>query len=530
MGVTPGKKLPVAYQIFPKGGVKMGRAQKLVDKSVISIQSATEVNREGYSAFAHGGKEAYLKLLLTNTWSNTFYDRDDQQMLQSVELHESMANQDSEYLAKALVYARNVGFMRLQPIYGLAKIAYSSPDLFAKIFYHVTRIPSDLFDFLTIMKMLYKTEGSSRIKKIIKRWFEDNISEYWITKYNGRGRGYNLTDVVRLVHPVPEDDYYKDMYDYLANDNQEAADRLVVIGAVKKLKENSSNMTEDEIINLIHQNDLYHEAVTSTIKPTEKVWRALSYQMPVFALLRHLVTLERNNAVDIELIKSKLNSEAVQYAKIFPFRLLSAYDKVQDAELKGILETVIEDSLVNIPKVKGNTAVFLDVSGSMEGNEIKKASMYALTLMKRTNGNSLLWLFDTEVVPFEFSSERSVLEQANSIFTRGGTNVAAPFFKLRTENIKVDQIVVITDEQQNTGTHAMMEYARYRRDVNPNVKLFVVNVSPYNNTLFDPKDYKEDIYFIHGFSDSAVKYISMMLEGMHSLVQQVEEIDINDLS
>lgn len=87
------------------------------------IPSPATVNREGYPAYERPLEEQYLQVLLCNTLGNTFYASGEQLMHEAEQVHDTMLAADAEFAAKALVFARNEGFMRLQPTWGLTKLA-----------------------------------------------------------------------------------------------------------------------------------------------------------------------------------------------------------------------------------------------------------------------------------------------------------------------------------------------------------------------------------------------------------------------
>lgn len=160
------------------------------------------LNRAVYPAYERNLQERYLQTLLTNTLGNTVYANNRELLIEATVLHQEMSELDPEFMAKALVFARNQGYMRIQPLYGLAILSKVSPQLFARIFAQVVRIPSDLTEFLTILESIGRGQGGRAVKRQVAL-FLNRTSEYWALKYNGRGRGFNLSDAVVTSHPIP---------------------------------------------------------------------------------------------------------------------------------------------------------------------------------------------------------------------------------------------------------------------------------------------------------------------------------------
>lgn len=487
----------------------MSFAQKLFG----SIKPNTR-NKHQYPAYTRSAEEQYLQILLTNTMSNTYYADQNELLTDAEQLHHEMAAGNPGFMAKAIVFARNSGFMRLQPLFGLAVLSAYRPDLFAKIFLQVVRIPSDLFDFLTILKGQGRGEGGRAVKRQVNR-FLAGVSEYWAIKYNGRGRGYSLGDVIATAHPKPADLKQQALFRYLRG--LEA--NLALLPQVEALERLKSAISEKEQIEWIGRGKLPYETVTGAVKPSKAVWEALLHQMPTFALLRHLNALQRAGVLEerrnLDYVMGRItDAEALRKAHILPFRFATAFRQVEHPELRDALREAVDVTFDNLPEIGENTAIFLDISGSMDGQYLEIGSVFALALYKKTKGNSLFWLFNTDVRDTRPSRRDSILGQAEHIRAGGGTDTGAPVRKLLQERKQVDQIIIITDEQQNSGSPFYQELAQYRSKVNPDVKAFIVDIAPYRHAMVPPQD--RNTFYIYGWSDTVLSYIAQSVQGYAS--------------
>ncbi|MCL6604002.1 MAG: TROVE domain-containing protein [Paenibacillus sp.] len=493
-------------------------------KKLFSTLRPTTSNKEGYPSYTRSAEEQYIQTLVTNTLGNTFYADQRQLLAEAEEIHREMAQVNPLFMAKAIVYARNEGYMRLQPLFGLAILSAYRPDLFSQIFLNVVRIPSDLTDFLTILKGLGRGEGGRAVKRQVNR-FLAGISEYWAIKYNGRGRGYSLGDAIATAHPKPADLKQQALYRYLIG--QEA--NLSLLPQVEALEQLKRAGSEAEQLMWIETGKLPHEVVTGAVKPTKAVWEALLHQMPIFALLRHLNALDRagvfedrnNLAIAVERLTDQ---RALKKSKILPFRFAAAFRQVQHPVLRDALRDAAEYTFDNLPDLEDQTAIFLDISGSMNGEYLQIGSVFALALYKKTQGNSLFWLFDTEVEDARPSRRDSILSQADRIQARGGTDTGAPVRKLLNERRKVDQIVMITDEQQNHGSPFYEALQKYRSKVNPHVKAYIIDIAPYRNAMVPQPD--RNTFYIYGWSDTVLSYIAQSAKGYGSMVKKIEMMDL----
>jgi 60 kDa SS-A/Ro ribonucleoprotein len=489
------------------------------------FSTPTTTNREGYSAYTRSIEEQYIQTLLTNTVGNTFYADNSTLLQEANEIHDNMLKDDPVFVAKALAFARNKGLMRLQPIFGLAKLSSVSPNLFAKVFPQVTLIPSDLQDFMTIIEGQGRGQGGRAIKRQVTQ-FLNTISEYWAIKYNGRGRGYSLADIVKTVHPKPVSDKQKAIFAYLVGREYDKT-QVPQISAYENLKKTTNTR---EQIALIQEGRLPHEVVTGVIKPSSEIWTAILHQMPIFALLRNLNTMDRAGVLDEnrEYIISVLNDpKRLQKSKILPFRFVNAFQQVEKSWIKDVLRQAVELTHSNLPDIHGKTAVFLDVSGSMEGDYLRTGSVFALALYKKTKGNGIFWTFDTRVYDPQPSMYDSILSQAERIEAKGGTDTGAPVEKLREDNLYVDNIIIITDEQQNTGSPFYKELEKYRYTINPDTKAFVIDIAPYRSAMVPPTD--KNTHYIYGWSETALEYVAMSVEGYGSMIEDIKNIDMEDL-
>ncbi|WP_127587216.1 TROVE domain-containing protein [Paenibacillus koleovorans] len=499
----------------------MSFAQKIFSK----IRPTTR-NADGYPAYVRSKEEQYIQVLVTNTFGQTFYADQDDLMKDADDLHREMAQTNPEFMAKALVYARNEGYMRLQPLFGLAILSEYRPDLLAKVFLRVVRIPSDLSDFLTILQGMGRGEGGRAVKRQVNR-FLAGVSEYWAIKYNGRGRGYSLGDAIATAHPKPADLKQQALFRYLRG--QEA--NLSLLPQVDALEQLKLAKTELEQLHWIEVGKLPHEVVTGAVKPTQAIWEALIDQMPAMALLRNLNTLERagvlENRYNLDTVVARLTDvHTLRKAQIFPFRFAKAFRQVKHQALRDALRDAVEATFANLPDLEGRTAIFLDTSGSMNSGEyLQIGSVFALALYKKTEGDSLFWLFDTVVVDPRPSRRDSILSQADQIQARGGTDTGAPVRELLRKREKVDQIVIITDEQQNSGSPFYEELMKYRSKVNPDVRAFIIDIAPYRSAMVPPLD--RNTFYIYGWSDTVLSFIAHSIRGYGTMVQAVEGLELD---
>lgn len=501
----------------------MSRTQAIFVKPQNKIPTPNTVNHGGYPAYARSLKEQYIQTLLTNTMGNTFYASGRELAKEATDMHTQMLANDPEFAARALVFARNEGFMRLQPIYGLVKLSSVNPALFEKVFDRVINIPSDLADFFTIMESEGRGQGGRAVKRAVGK-FLNRISEYWAIKYSGRGRGFNLADAIATTHPKEKDEKQRAIFRYLLGKSDVDFSLIPQIAAYEKLKKAT---TSTEKIEAIREGRLPHEVVTGVGGLTKEVWDAVVKEMPTFALLRNLNTLERAGVLDPnrQLIESRFaDSAALEKSKILPFRFTTAFHEVSKSWVKDSMRQAVELTFNNLPDIEGRTAILLDISGSMNGQNLQTGSIFAFALYKKTKGNSVFYLFDTKAEDANPSLHDSILTQASRVHARGGTDTGCPVTKLIHDNEKVDNIILITDEQQNSGSPFYSRLVEYRNKLNRKAKAFVVDISPYKGASI-PKDDKNN-HYIYGWSDTVLDYIALTTQGYDNLVDTIAKMEL----
>lgn len=481
----------------------------------IQVPKPTTVNREGYPAYERPVEEQYVQTLLTNTLGNTFYASGEELLQEAEALHDRMVAEDPEFVAKALPYARQKGYMRTQPIFGLAKL--SRHPLFEEIFDQVILTPKDLSDFATIVKALRGGEGGRRIKRVAGRWLMENLSQYWAIKYGGKAAGYTLRDLFRVYHPRAE---RSPLVDYVLGREVDLFP-LPTVEAFERLKR---ARTDQEKVQAIMDGRLPHEVASSFAGQSPVVWSAIVPQLPMLALVRHLRTLERLGVAGAHraLIEQKLTSpEAVQNSKILPFTYWRAYEMVETPWLKDALRAAVDLAFVNLPELSGRVAVFVDRSLSMSGNQVKIAALFGVALMRKSNLNGRLLLFNNRVEEMPVSLRDSILSQAERVQAAGGTHLEAPMTVLLDDRDRVDTIIVVTDEQQNAGAPFLRRLAEYRQRVNPHVKTFVVNVAPYIHGHVAPP--MDNLWYIYGWSERVLDFIALVDRGFGSIVEAIRQ-------
>ncbi|WP_041304130.1 TROVE domain-containing protein [Herpetosiphon sp.] len=515
--------------------------------------AAHGLNHEGFPTYQRSLAERYMQTLLTNTIGSTFYASQGSNYALALELHQAMLAHNPLFAAKALVYAREQGTMRLQPIIGLVVLSTVDLGLFHLIFKRIILTPGDLQDFVQIVRSRQIRPGMGRaIKQTINDWLL-NLSEYHVIKYGGTNAGsMTLRDVLRLTRPQPIDDRTNALFSYLIDRErwrttwaEQASTLLPQIAAVEQLKR-TSDPTEQRA--LVEAGRLPYEIVTGTGKPDLAMWRTLIEQMPYLALLRNLASLQRagvfHDAAMIEYVVGRLGDlEALRRAKILPFRLHAAWLAFtplseQEKLIQQTLEQMIEMAFVNMPEIPGRVVVAPDVSGSMRGSINPKsqvryvdvAGIFAGSLY-RSNPTAQLLPFNTSIVQMETWRETKLMWLTKQITAKlgGGTAVSAPISYLYERREVVDVVIAITDNEEwardsDSGTSFVSVWRKYLAKVNPKAQAFLITIAPYPHAVAPPDE--PNVSFIFGWAEHVPAYIAQSLLGYADQLSTIEQITL----
>jgi 60 kDa SS-A/Ro ribonucleoprotein len=511
-------------------------------------------NPEGFPSFQRSLEEAYLQVLLTNTLTGTFYASESKLLDQSLKLHTEIAQQDPGFMARAIGYARNKGLMRLQPIVGLAYLAKADLALFHKVFSQVIRTPGDLVDFIEIVRGGVVPGGMGRsIKRAINSWL-NGMSSYHALKYNRSGQGYGLRDVLRLTHPQPVNLVQDSIFLWLTDREKwlsDEAKRSLVpqLDAFEHLKRIEAGEDQTEARVLIKVGRLPYEVVTGVIKPDVETWRELMVQMPYFALLRHLNTLQRagvtSDKENARYIAGRLsNLDALHKARVLPFRLFMAYhmftpESGAERRISEALVDALEGAFENMPDLGDNICIAPDVSGSMRMGSVSRnsktrcidiAGIFTAAMLKSSE-DAIVLPFENHVVDVKLSRRDSAMTTSEKLarIGGGGTAVSAPVSYLLDRKIAVDTFIGITDNiewaRDQSGRHGFLPtWNLYKERVAPQAKAFLITIAPYRHAVA-PTD-APDIHYIYGWSDTVLSYIGLSRQGLAGQVESVRNMEI----
>lgn len=528
-----------------------------------NVGSETHPNHEGAPSYYRPLREQVVQVLSTGTLGNTFYCSGERLAREAVDVLLKAREECPEFLARALVYARQQGLMRALPVLGLVVLSGGrgkTRNLFESVFNRVILIPDDLRYFVALCrsgKVPGRDGFGGAALKMAKQWLE-GISEYHALKYGSTAsREITLRDILRLTHAKPSEAAVAERFGWLVRgasalgSNPELNPQIRALEALKRAE------TFDEQSTLIREGRLPFEVVIPSLRATTPaIWAELLHIAPYGNLLRSLVTFARHGVFQSEAnvqraVEKLTDPRAVEHSRVLPFRFFDAWQAYQrsencDTRIADAIRAALEFSFVNMPSL-GDRVVALgtDVSGSMEGQISDKGStrfidiagVFTGALMRRIGNRAIPLPFDTCAHPnCGLSSRDDIMVTAERIagFGGGGTAIGSPVEYLLNRQIKVDAFIGITDqvdwaygEGYSCSDAFLPLWQRYRQEVAPDARAFLVTIAPYRDAV---APVSSGVSFIYGWSDQVLRYISLELEGGASQTREIEQMELTDLA
>lgn len=225
----------------------------------------------------------------------------------------------------------------------------------------------------------------------------------------------------------------------------------------------------------------YTIAVGAVRKMTPSVLVALIDGMSPAEVINNLKSLQARGAMDCpevkQLIEGKLEA-ARSDKRVSAYKAkVAAKVATVDRETADKLALITQDQVKAKGRIKRPTALLVDKSSSMHA-AIELGKQIAALISGIADEQLVVYAFDT--LPYEIKAQGTDIidwERAfENIKSSGATSIGSPLEAMRARQQKVEQIVLITDQGDNTPPYFVDAYERYARElaVAPNVLIVKV--------------------------------------------------------
>jgi 60 kDa SS-A/Ro ribonucleoprotein len=333
--------------------------------------------------------------------------------------------------------------------------------LVAETLERVIQRADELAEFVAIYWKDGRTPLSAQVKKGLAAAFT-KFNEYQLAKYDRAG-AIRLRDVLFLSHAKPKDEA------------QAALWKRLIAGELA---------TPDtwEVALSASQGEGKREAWERLLRENK---------LGALALLRNLRNF-KETGVDEDLVASALAS--MKSARVLPFRFLAAARYAPQWEPQ--LEEAMFGCVAGHEKLRGQTALLIDVSGSMTARLSKRSEMqrtdaaYGLAVLLREIAEKVsVFSFSDKLAEIPARRGFALRDAIDHSQPHSGTYLGRAVAELDGRE-KYDRLIVITDEQSHDKVPA------------PKGRGYVINVASYKNGVgYGAWNH------IDGWSESVVEYI-----------------------
>lgn len=240
---------------------------------------------------------------------------------------------------------------------------------------------------------------------------------------------------------------------------------------------------------IVEQRIPYTTAIGAIKALTPSVLVALIEVMTPQEVINHLAGLKQRGAFDSPEVKALIEArlrEAEQDRRVSTLKATRAMAHVQlDAETAAVLTEVTDRRVAQMTRIVRPTALFVDKSSSMtQAIEVAKE---VAALISAVCADFRVLAFDSEVFEVQARGvERSAWEQAFKLVrANGSTSIGAPLAKLTRERHYVEQVVIITDMDENTHPYLAAAYAEYAQTIGTSPQLIIVGVGGNSPRFLD---------------------------------------------
>jgi hypothetical protein len=257
--------------------------------------------------------------------------------------------------------------------------------------------------------------------------------------------------------------------------------------AVKRLAQAATATAQAELI--VEHKIPYTVAVGAVRKLTPAVLAALINSMTPQETINNLKSLKARGAMAHAEVKALVEEKLAGAATD---TRVSAFKAVRAAEVAGVdarmtarLEHAASEQVRKRGRITKRTALLVDKSGSMT-QAIEVGKRIAALVSGVAEAELYVYAFDTMGYPVVCAGARELSDWERAfqnLHANGGTSIGAPLEMMRLRRQAVEQIIIVTDEGENTAPYFNGIYARYCADLKLAPNVVVVKVGQHSDYL-----------------------------------------------
>ena len=395
-------------------------------------------------------------------WEDTFYE-DGVSIAERID--GLVGEVSAEVAASIAIEARRVHNLRHVPLLIAVALEKRKSAVVPYLLGLIIQRPDEITEFLTILwDGNSNRKGKLALRHGVKRGLAaafQKFNAYQLAKYKQTDKALKLRDAMFLVHPKPKDALQGETFNALAEDKLPIPDTW--------------------------------ETELSAGKDKHTVWTRLLNEGKLggLALLRNLRNMEAAG-VDRGLIASAL--ERGDFRRVLPFRFIAAARAAPS--LEPAVEAAMMRRLAEEGKLKGDTTVLVDVSGSMNTKLSEKsdltrmdaAAALAAIVREIAETGCRVFTFSDQLVEVPARRGFALVEAIKGSQAHRSTMLG----KALAQMPQSKRLIVVTDEQSHDSIGLV-----------PAERAYCINVAAYQHGV----GYGKRWTHLDGFSEGVLKYI-----------------------
>ena len=232
----------------------------------------------------------------------------------------------------------------------------------------------------------------------------------------------------------------------------------------------------------------YTVAIGAVRAVTPEVLVALVNSMSPQEVINNLKSLQVRGAMDNAEVKALIEAklaEATTSNRVSAFKAAVAAEvAIVDEATAAQLEKIVDEQVKQKGKITKSTAPLVDKSPSMT-QALEVGKRIAAIISGITEAELFVYAFDTYSYPvIAQGKELSDWEKAfKPLRIEGGTSIGVALETMRQKQQAVEQIIIVTDEGENTSPYFNMVYPRYCKELNVSPNVVIVKLGNHSNYL-----------------------------------------------
>jgi hypothetical protein len=232
----------------------------------------------------------------------------------------------------------------------------------------------------------------------------------------------------------------------------------------------------------------YTVAIGAVRAVTPEVLVALVNSMSPQEVINNLKSLQVRGAMDNAEVKALIERKLVEATKsdrVSAFKAMKAAEvTIVDDATAAQLEKIVDEQVKQKGQITKSTALFVDKSPSMT-QALEVGKRIAAIISGITEAELFVYAFESYSYPvIAEGKELSDWEKAfKPLCISGGTSIGVALETMRQKQDAVEQIIIVTDEGENTAPYFNMVYPRYCEELKVSPNVVIVKLGNYSNYL-----------------------------------------------